>query len=158
MVDPPKDRELSVTRLINAPPETVWRAWTERLAEWWCPRPWTSEVVEMDLRPGGRSAVIMSGPEGERHEHEGVYLEVIPEARIVFTDALQAGWHPAGPFMIAIIDMAPEGEGTRYTARVRHWSDGALERHKAMGFEEGWTIVTRQLAEIAEQMARDAPA
>ena len=49
--------ELSVTRLIAAPRDMVWRAWTERLEEWWAPRPWTTTLIEQDLRPGGRSAL-----------------------------------------------------------------------------------------------------
>jgi uncharacterized protein YndB with AHSA1/START domain len=49
--------ELSVTRLIDAPVDTVWKIATERLEEWWCPKPWTAEIVEQDWRAGGRSAV-----------------------------------------------------------------------------------------------------
>jgi uncharacterized protein YndB with AHSA1/START domain len=55
--------------------------------------------------------------------------------------------------MVAIVDFEPEGSGTRYTARVRHWNQEAQKAHEAMGFEEGWGICAAQLAEIAEAEA-----
>ena len=58
--------QLSVTRYIAAPPETVWQVMTERLSEWWCPRPWRTEIVELDWRAGGRCTTLMRGPDGEQ--------------------------------------------------------------------------------------------
>lgn len=142
--------ELSVTRLIDAPVEKVWSVATTRLAEWWCPKPWTVEIIEQDWRPGGRSAMIMRGPNGEEAPQEGIFLEVTPNQRFVFTDALTAGWHPQGPFMVGIIELAPEAGQTRYTASARHWTREAADRHAAMGFEQGWTAVAAQLAALAE--------
>ena len=57
--------ELSVSRLIKASPETVWRIFVERTGEWFCPRPWTTPVVDWDLRVGGRANVVLQSPEGE---------------------------------------------------------------------------------------------
>ena len=48
--------ELAVTRLINAQPAHVWHVMTERLAEWWCPRPWTTEIIRLDRRAGDESS------------------------------------------------------------------------------------------------------
>ena len=143
--------ELSVSRLINAPPETVYRVWTERLPEWWAPRPYTTPVVEMDLRAGGRSRIVMQAPDGTEMPNEGVFLEVEPNRRIVFTNAFTAGWVPQDPFMVVLVTFEPEGHGTRYTARVRHWSEDAKARHEAMGFDQGWGIVLGQLAALAEE-------
>lgn len=141
---------LSVTRLIDAPVETVWTVATERLAEWWCPKPWTTEVVEQDWRPGGRSAMTMRGPNGEEHPVEGVFLEVTPGKRFVFTDAYTAGWMPQTPFMTGIFEFADEGGKTRYTASSRHWTEEDHQRHEAMGFADGWGAVAEQLAALAE--------
>src|SRR3546814_7700118 len=94
MTDAANGYELSVTRYIAAPPSKVWRAFTERLEDWWCPKPWTSKIIEFDLRPGGRSCIEMRGPEGQVHAEEGVILEVIPERKVVFTDAFAKGWIP----------------------------------------------------------------
>jgi uncharacterized protein YndB with AHSA1/START domain len=146
--------ELSIERYIDAPPETVFRVWTERLAEWWAPKPWTTKVIEQDLRAGGRSAMIMSGPDGETSPMEGVVLEVVPNERIVLTNAFTIGWIPQTPFMVGFFTFTPEGSGTRYRAGSRHWDEATHKQHEAMGFNEGWTIVAGQLAELAEAEAR----
>ena len=70
--------ELAIERFTAAPPAVVWRARTERTADGWAPRPWTTCIVEMDLRSGGRSAMIMNGPDGDAPPMEGVFLGVIP--------------------------------------------------------------------------------
>ncbi len=145
--------ELSIDRLIDAPPATVYKVWTERLEEWWAPRPWTTRIVEQDLRPGGRSAMVMTGPDGETSEMEGVVLEVVPNEKIVFTNAFSAGWVPQKPFMVGIFAFADEGGKTRYTASSRHWDAETQQRHEAMGFYDGWRQVADQLAEIAEAEA-----
>jgi len=146
--------ELSVERFIDAPPETVFKVWTERLEEWWAPKPWTTKVVEMDLRPGGRSALIMSGPDGAGPPMEGVILEVVPNRSIVFTNAFTAGWIPQTPFIVAFFTFTPEGKGTLYRAGARHWDEAAMKQHESMGFITGWGIVAGQLAALAEDEAR----
>jgi uncharacterized protein YndB with AHSA1/START domain len=145
--------ELSIHRLIAASPETVWKAWTERLEEWWAPKPWTTRIIQQDLRAGGRVCTEMTGPDGNAMRNEGVVLEVIPNRRIVFTDAFTAGWKPQGPFMVAIFTFEPEGDATRYTASARHWNAETLKQHEEMGFIDGWTIVAGQRAAIAEDRA-----
>lgn len=145
--------ELSIERQMDAPVAAVWRAYTDHLNEWFCPPPWRAELVEMDLRPGGRSAVTMHGPDGEVMPNEGVYLEVIPERRIVFTDAFKSGWNPAGPFMVGGFEFTPEGDKTRYRAWARHWTEEAKARHEAMGFEAGWGKVAEQWEAVAKRIA-----
>jgi uncharacterized protein YndB with AHSA1/START domain len=146
--------ELAIERYIDAPPDVVFKVWTERLEEWWAPKPWTTKIIEQDLRAGGRSAMIMSGPDGTTAPMEGVILEVVPNERIVFTNALSVGWIPQTPFMVGFFTFTPEGSGTRYRAASRHWDEAAHKRHEAMGFMEGWGTVAAQLAEIAEAEAR----
>ena len=157
--------ELSITRFIDAPPETVYRAYTERTAQWWAPAPWKTKVVAFDLRPGGRFAFEMAGPDGESHPGESVVLEAVPGERIVLTNAFAAGWEPRTAMdsdcdfpSVTIVTYEPEGSGTRYTARVRHWTEAAVKAHEAMGFEQGWTMVAAQLAELAEAEARERAA
>ncbi len=157
--------ELSITRFIHAPPETVYRVYTERLEEWWAPAPWKTRVLEMDLRAGGRFAFEMTGPEGESHPSDSVYLEVVPGERIVNTNAFVAGWQPKGGMdsdcdfpCVTLVTFEPEGSGTRYTARVRHWTEAAVKAHEAMGFEQGWSMVAAQLAGLAEAEAHEAVA
>lgn len=152
---PESPKELSVTRLIAAPPEKVWEAMTERQTEWWCPKPWTVQIVEQDRRAGGRCAMVMYGPNGENLPQEGIYLAYEPGRRFVSTDAVgidaaTGDFVPAGPFMIGIWEIAPEGEGTRYTARARHWTEEAMQQHADMGFVEGWGICADQLKALCE--------
>ncbi len=143
--------DLSITRFIAAPPEAVWQTWTQHTADWFTPRPWTTEV-DFDLRAGGRSDVVMTSPEGERHSYKGVFLEVVPNRKIVSTSAMTEGWIPqAGAMSFVRIDtFEPEADGTRYTATARHWDPQAAATHREMGFEHGWGIVAGQLAELAE--------
>jgi uncharacterized protein YndB with AHSA1/START domain len=145
--------ELSIERHIAAPPAAVWRVWTERLEEWWAPKPWTTRVIARDLRPGGRSAMIMSGPDGDTPPMEGVFLEVVPERSIVFTNAFSVGWIPQAPFMVGFFTFTPDGEGTLYRAGARHWNEDAMRGHEAMGFIEGWSTAAAQLAQLAEAAA-----
>jgi uncharacterized protein YndB with AHSA1/START domain len=142
--------ELAIERHIDASPEIVFKVWTERLEEWWAPKPWTTRIIEHDLRPGGRTAMVMTGPGGETSPIEGVVLEVIPNQRIVFTNAFTAGWIPQTPFMVGLFEFAPERGGTRYRASARHWDEATMKQHEAMGFQRGWTQVAEQLAALAE--------
>lgn len=149
--------ELTLERLIDAPPALVWRAWTEPalLQEWFTPRPWTVARAELDVRPGGSSLVVMRSPEGEEIPNRGVYLEVEPPHRLVFTDAYVRAWEPsAQPFMTGILTFTPEGGKTRYLARVRHWTAADRERHEAMGFHEGWAAATDQLEQLLQSLPR----
>lgn len=144
--------ELRVSRLIKASPDVVWKIYTDRTRDWFCPRPWTTPVVDWDLRPGGRANVEMESPEGERHAYSGVFLDVVPGRRLVSTGAMTEGWIPQPGEMnfIRIDAFEPEGEATRYSAVARHWDEQAMEAHRAMGFEQGWGAVADQLAELAE--------
>jgi uncharacterized protein YndB with AHSA1/START domain len=147
--------ELSLTRLLAAPRHKLWRCWTEPelIKLWFTPRPWTTPVVEVDVRPGGSSYMIFRGPDGEEFPNHGVYLEAVPDERLVFTDAYTAGWMPsAKPFMTGIITFADEGGATRYTASVRHWTAEDRAKHEEMGFHEGWGKATDQLEDLARSL------
>lgn len=142
--------ELVVTRFIAAPPAKVWEVLAERQSEWWCPRPWRAEVDEQDRRAGGVCNMTFYGPGGEEMPQNGIYLAFEEGRRFVTTDAVTADFRPSGPFMIGIWEIEPEGDGTRYTARARHWDAAMRKQHEEMGFIEGWSACAAQLAEICE--------
>ena len=139
---------LTLTRLINAPREKVYRAWTEPeiMKRWFAPAPFTTPVVEVDVRPGGASYILMRGPDGKDYPNRGVYLEVVKNERIVTTDAYTSAWVPSEkPFMTLVLTFEDEGGKTRYTARALHWTAEDRKAHEEMGFHQGWAQCTDQL-------------
>jgi uncharacterized protein YndB with AHSA1/START domain len=149
------DHELMLTRLIPVPREKLYRCWTDPalLKQWFCPKPWIVTDAVIDVRPGGASRIRMQGPNGETSDGDGVYLEVVPNERLVFTDAYTAGWQPtAKPFMTGIVTFEDEGGQTRYTARARHWTAEDRDAHEKMGFHAGWATATDQLVELARTL------
>jgi uncharacterized protein YndB with AHSA1/START domain len=153
---PTSDRELVLTRIIDAPREKLFRAWTdpELLKQWFAPLPYTTPHAEMDVRPGGSSLIVMRGPDGNEFPNRGVYLEVVENERIVTTDAYTKAWEPSEkPFMTLILTFEDDGGGkTRYTARVRHWTVADREMHEKMGFHEGWGQCADQLAALVAKL------
>ena len=143
--------ELSVTRFIAAPPARVWDMMTNHIEEWWCPKPWRAVFDQIDRKPGGVSNCTMYGPDGEVHANPGMVLAWDEGRRFAFTDAIVGDLEPAGPFMIGIWSIAPEGEGTRYTACARHWSEEGAKQHRDMGFDEGWGACADQLVALCEE-------
>ena len=149
------DRELMLTRLIDAPREKLYRAWTDPhlLKQWFAPIPYTTPVAELDVRPGGSAFIVMRGPDGKDLPNHGVYLDVVPNQRLVSTDAYTKAWEPAQkPFMTLIITFEDEGGKTRYTARVRHWTVADRETHEKMGFHQGWGICADQLTALVAKI------
>ncbi len=142
--------ELSVTRFIAAPPAKVWDVMTNRIEEWWCPVPWRAEFRPLERRVGGVSQCTMYGPDGEVHPHPGTVLAWDEGRRFAFTDAIVGDLETAGPFMIGIWSIEAEGEGTRYTACARHWTEEAAKQHAEMGFEDGWGACADQLVALCE--------
>ncbi|MBB4167785.1 SRPBCC family protein [Rhizobium sp. BK538] len=144
--------ELILVREFDAPREKIFKAWTDPalMKEWFVPRPWTLSDVEVDLRPGGSNLIVMRGPEGQEFPNRGVYLEIVENEKIVFTDAFTSAWVPSEkPFFVGIIVLEDLGNGrTKYTAKARHWTAADKEQHEQMGFHEGWGKCADQLAEL----------
>lgn len=152
-VAPELENELVLARIIDAPREKIFRAWTdpEILKQWFVPKPWTISKVEMDVRPGGASLIVMRDPDGNEYPNPGIFLEVVENEKIVTTDAFTGAWTPSEkPFMTMILTLEDAGEGrTRYIARALHWNAEDREAHEKMGFHEGWGQCADQLEEIA---------
>jgi len=147
------ETDLVIQRVLAAPRAAVWRAWTEPdlLRQWWCPRPWTTEVRAFELRPGGAFHTFMQGPEGGTSDNPGCFVEIVPQQRLVFTSMLRGGWRPQTPWLgfTAVISLADEGQGCRYTAQVMHADKAVRDQHEQMGFFDGWNMAIDQLQALA---------
>ena len=103
-----KDRELLITKTLNAPIDLVWEAWSkpEHIANWWGPNGFTNTIHKMDFRPGGEWDLVMHGPDGTDYKNKSVFLEIIPFKKIVYN-------HISGPQFIATITFEDQGGQTR---------------------------------------------
>lgn len=148
------DCALEISRLVKMSADKLYRGWTEPalLEQWFCPRPWRATEAVMELRPGGAFNTVMCGPEGERFANEGCFLEIVPNQKLVFTDAFKANFRPGNPFMVATITFQEKDGQTLYAARAEHWSVEDREKHEQMGFYEGWNKALDQLLELAESL------
>jgi len=82
-------QEIIISRIFDAPRELVWKAWTdpEHFKRWWGPKDYTCPFCQMDLRVGGKYLNCMRSPEGQDFWSTGVYREIVPLERIVYTDS-----------------------------------------------------------------------
>ncbi len=154
-LDPETD--LSFTRHLKAPRALVWECWTtpEHIKHFFVPRPHTVTSCEIDLRVGGRFNTTFN-VDGNDMANNGVFLELIPGEKLVFTDTYTEGWKPApDPFMTAIVILEDaEDGGTTYTAIARHRNSEARQTHENMGFYDGWGTVVTQLEEYVASLDR----
>ena len=161
---PDSKLDLSFTRTVDVPRSLVWRAWTEPelLKPWFCPLPWKTIDCEIDLRPGGMFRTTMQSPEGKEFPNVCCYLEVLPQTKLVWTNALLPGYRPsvvtetcgsdeASFLFTAMIELADHAQGTRYTATVIHADEAGCKQHADMGFEGGWGTALDQLVAMIKQ-------
>lgn len=145
--------DLVLERELNAPREVIYACWTtpEHLIHWFVPKPHRVTACSLDVRVGGACNTTFD-VDGNLMENRGVYLEVVPNERLVFTDTYTAGWKPAPePFMTAILTFEDIGGGRcRYTAIARHRSAATAKQHAEMGFHDGWGTVATQLEAYAQ--------
>jgi uncharacterized protein YndB with AHSA1/START domain len=134
---------LVLRRILKAPPERVFRAWTEpdELARWFGPAGFTCPEHRIDPRPGGAYRVTMRSPEGTLHTVSGIYTAVEPPRRLAFT----WGWEGEagrGHESAVDLDLRPHPDGTELVlTHRRHESVAARESHT-----EGWSSCLDKLA------------
>ncbi|SDP16400.1 SRPBCC family protein [Phyllobacterium sp. OV277] len=154
LLKPDPKLDLVLERIVDVPRELVWKAWTrpEHISKWFTPKPWYISDCEIDLRPGGIFRTVMNSPEGEQSIIHGCYLDIVPNERLVWTDALLPGYRPsAEPFLTSILLLEPHGNGgTKYTAMAIHRDEATRQKHEEMGFYDGWGTVLDQLVEYVK--------
>jgi uncharacterized protein YndB with AHSA1/START domain len=106
-LSPTADRELIITRVLNAPISLVWEVWTkpEHIKNWWGPNGFYNTVFEMDLRPGGTWDFVMHGPDGTDYKNKSVFKEIVKHKKIVYE-------HITGPKFLATIEFEEHGKKT----------------------------------------------
>lgn len=152
--EPDPEFDLLLERIVDVPRELVWAAWTmpQHVVKWFTPAPFTTTHCEIDLRPGGIFRTVIRSPEGEEFTNAGCYLEIVDNARLVWTTVLGPGFRPARqsptlPFT-AIVSLESTERGTKYSALAMHGRADERARHEAEGFHEGWGTALDQLVAL----------
>jgi uncharacterized protein YndB with AHSA1/START domain len=80
------NRELTITRTLNAPIELVWKVWTEpeHIAKWWGPNGFTNTIYKMEVKPGGIWDFTMHSPDGTDFKNQNMYVEVVKHEKLIF--------------------------------------------------------------------------
>ncbi len=146
------DREIVVTRVVDAPRELVWRAWTdpEHVVHWWGPTGFTTSIETMDVKPGGVWKHVMHGPDGTDYPNKSVFTEVIAPERIAYS---HGGGRKGGPGVRFRATWTFEAQGERTQVTIRMLFDTSADRDivvKEYGAIEGGN---QTLARLGEHLA-----
>ena len=125
---------LTIKRHLKAPPAKVYAAWTDpaQIAQWMGPEGMQAKLSEANPRVGGRYHFIIQAPDGEDHDVSGVYREVVPNEKLVFTWA----WHTTKEReSLVTITIKPDGDGSMLTLlHEKFFDEAARDGHK-----RGWS-------------------
>jgi uncharacterized protein YndB with AHSA1/START domain len=140
-------RELVISRLIDAPRQLVFKAWTQpaQIACWWGPQGFTTIYCKMDIRVGGTYRVGMRSPQGTEHWKRGVYREIVEPERIVFTFAWEDADGHFGHEVLTTVIFIEEGTQTRLTLRQTGFETIAARDSHVVG----WTSCLQRFADYA---------
>jgi uncharacterized protein YndB with AHSA1/START domain len=137
-------RDLTITRVFDAPRAAVFRAWTEPelIARWWGPQGFTTTAYDIDVRPGGVFRLSMRSPEGTEHRKIGTYREIVAPERLVFSFAWEDEDGNPGHETIVTVRLAALGAKTRLTLHQEIFASvAARDDHRA-----GWTSCLERFA------------
>jgi uncharacterized protein YndB with AHSA1/START domain len=148
-------REVTITRIIAAPRPRVWQAWTDPrdLATWWGPEGFTNPVCEADVRPGGALYILMRGPDGAEHPMQGVFREVVPHERLIFSFIPNdADGRPLIDGLTTVTFSDDQG-GTKLTIHTRAVALAEIANRMLDGVNAGWTQSIDRLARLVAPAA-----
>jgi len=105
-----KDREIRLSRTLNAPVALVWEVWTDpkHIANWWGPTGFTTTISTMEIKPGGAWNLVMHGPDGTDYDNKSIFREVVRHKKLVYE-------HVSDPKFTATIEFVEQGEQTTIT-------------------------------------------
>jgi len=151
-------RELTITRVFEAPRDLVWKAWTDPdyVKRWWGPKYFTAPFAEIDLREGGKYLNCMRSPEGKDYWSTGVFREIVPTERLVYTDSFadeRGNVVPASHYEMPgewplemLVTVTFEESGGKTTMTLRH--EGLPAGEMLENCRLGWNESFDKLAEI----------
>jgi uncharacterized protein YndB with AHSA1/START domain len=140
------ERDLVIVREFDAPRDLVWKVWTEpaHIEKWFGPRGFDTKVKSQDLKVGGRTVYIMTGPDGMEYPASGKILELDPPKKIVTTSEFDEGFEEAHPGedlpqgMITTAVFDDLGTRCRLILTIAHPTVEDRKKHEAMGVVAGW--------------------
>lgn len=160
-----KDVVFSISRLIHAPRQIVWRAWTDpdMLAQWWGPNYFTNPICEIDPRPGGEYRIVMRGPDDVEYPMRGTFQVIEPPERLVMTMDVSEHpdeWHdminpdrsvanPAGE-LVCTVHLEDDEDRTQITIHVQFETPQIREAMLKIGMNEGWNQSLDRLAKLVQ--------
>lgn len=145
-------RELKIDRLIRAPRETVWAAWTDarQLAQWWGPHGFTNPVCEIDPVIGGQLHIVMRGPDGVDYVNKGAIRKITPPAYLEFTVALKEADGSDRLENLTTLTLEEAEDGTRLRLHVRVLTETPEAHENIAGMEAGWNeSIDRLVSQLA---------
>jgi uncharacterized protein YndB with AHSA1/START domain/predicted enzyme related to lactoylglutathione lyase len=141
-------QEITITRVLDAPRELVWKSWTEpeQLAQWWGPEGWSTAVdsVTMDVRPGGEFSLTSTNPDGDEMPVRGTYREVVAPERLVLEEAAEGNWHEGAVSELELIDLG--GSRTELRLRATIHTSAAMRGNAQHGIEGSLDRLAEHLA------------
>jgi uncharacterized protein YndB with AHSA1/START domain len=142
--------ELTITRVLDAPPETVYNAWTDptQMARWWGPKNFTNPVCELDVRPGGAWRIVMRAPDGMEYVSAGVYSEVVKAERLVFSNN---AFDREGKSLlegVTAVTFAAQGAKTKLTVETHVVGKVSFAAQMLAGMEAGWNQSLDRLTDL----------
>ncbi len=132
------EEELVITRIFDAPPDMVFRLWSEpeHMARWSCPQGFTTTLNEGDIRPGGHWRMCMRSPDGRDHCLQGIYWEIVPPERILFTHAWEDETGKPGHETQVCVRFTEENGKTRQVFRQTGFETPAMRDSHEAGWNE----------------------
>lgn len=140
----PSEREIVITRLFNAPRRLVFEAWTtpEHVKHWYGTHDTTLTHCEIDLRIGGKWRYVVSAPDGNDYGFSGVYREITPPERLVYTEGFER--MPGHEALVTVIFEEQDGK-TRLTSTLLYQSIEDRNAHLQSGMETGMVETLNRL-------------
>ncbi len=155
MTNTDSTKELTLTRIFNAPRELVWQAWTEQrhIVAWWAPKGFTNPVCEWNAKPGDNILIHMQAPDGTIYPMDGSFTELIKPEKIVFKTAALDKEGKRLFEQINTVTLTEQGENTKLTLHVSFSKIKPEAEHYLDGAPTGWAQSLDKLAELLKKIS-----